>query len=291
MIRKSDRPLRRWENTAAIAAYVLTMAALAWAVTHGARTMGYNWQWYRVSRFLIGADGSAGPLVTGALVTLQVSALGALGATLLAMLTALARLAKSPVARFAARCYLELIRNTPLLVQIFFIYFVLAPLLDLGRLASAVLALALFEGAYASEIIRAGILAVPAGQWEAARSLGMRQTTIYGQVILPQALRIILPPLTSQGVSLLKDSALVSTIAIYDLTMQGQAIVAETFLTFEIWFVIAAIYLAFTVLLSTLARILERALSTTRRTHDENSAPPVLDPVPMPDTGNRSARG
>lgn len=85
---------------------------------------------------------------------------------------------------------------------------------------------------------------------------------MYRQVILPQALRNVLPPLTSQAVSLIKDSALVSTIAIYDLTMHGQAIIAETFLSFEIWFVVAAVYLFFTLTLSSLARLLEKRSST-----------------------------
>ena len=115
------------------------------------------------------------------------------------------------------------------------------------RYASAVLALSLFEGAYISEIIRSGILGVPKGQWEAALSSGMNTWETYRFVILPQAVRNILPPLTGQAVSLIKDSALVSTIAIYDLTMQGQAIVSETFLVFEIWFTVAAIYLVFTI--------------------------------------------
>lgn len=156
-----------------------------------------------------------------------------------------------------ARIYLEAIRNTPLLIQIFIIYFVFAPILDLGRLTSAVLALSLFEGAYASEVIRAGILAVPAGQSEASASLGMNRYHNYRFIILPQALRKVIPPLTSQGISLVKDSALVSTIAIYDLTMQGQQIVAETFLTFEIWFTVAAIYLMVTLSLALLVKVLE----------------------------------
>ena len=241
-----------------IFAYILTMACVVWAVLHGAETMGYNWQWYRVPRFILLPDGSPGPLLQGAGVTLLVSGLGLAGAAFLALATALLRLSRSVVGKAVARCYLELIRNTPLLVQIFFIYFVLAPAVGLGRMASAVLALSLFEGAYASEIIRAGILAIPRGQWEGALSLGMTRASIYRLVILPQALRNVLPPLTSQGVSLIKDSALVSTIAIYDLTMHGQAIVAETFLSFEIWFVVAAIYLLFTGALSSLARLLEK---------------------------------
>jgi polar amino acid transport system permease protein len=115
-----------------------------------------------------------------------------------------------------------------------------------------VLALSLFEGAYTSEIIRAGILSVPKGQWEAAYSLGMSKKNIYLRIIFPQAAPQMLPILASQSVSLVKDSSLVSTIAIYDLTMRGQEIVADTFLSFEIWFTVALIYLAVTGLLSLL---------------------------------------
>lgn len=258
MIAKLHALRCRCGTACSIVAYVLTMLCVAWAVLRGAETMGYNWQWYRVPRFILLPDGSPGPLLQGAGITLLVSGLGLIGAAILALGTALVRLSESVIGKAIARCYLELIRNTPLLVQIFFIYFVLAPAVGLGRLPSAVLALALFEGAYASEIIRAGILAIPRGQWEGALSLGMSTTSVYMQVILPQALRNVLPPLTSQGVSLIKDSALVSTIAIYDLTMHGQAIIAETFLSFEIWFIVAAIYLIFTISLSSLARLLER---------------------------------
>jgi polar amino acid transport system permease protein len=238
------------------------MLAAVWFVVRGAESMGYNWQWYRIPRFILLPDGSPGPLLQGAGITLLVSGLGLLGASALALGTALLRLSGSVVGQALARGYLELIRNTPLLVQIFFIYFVLAPAIGLDRMSSAVLALALFEGAYASEIIRAGILGIARGQWEGALSLGMTRGSIYRQVILPQALRNSLPPLTSQGVSLIKDSALVSTIAIYDLTMHGQAIIAETFLSFEIWSVVAAIYLVFTLTLSTLARLLEKRSSS-----------------------------
>jgi polar amino acid transport system permease protein len=155
-----------------------------------------------------------------------------------------------------ARGYLELIRNTPLLVQLFFIYFVLAPVMGIGRFVAGVLALSLFEGAYASEIFRAGIVSIDKGQWEASHSLGLSTIHTYRYIILPQAIRRILPPLTSQAVSLIKDSALVSTIAIYDLTMRAQVIISETFLTFEVWFTVAAIYLVLTVMLSTIADIL-----------------------------------
>jgi polar amino acid transport system permease protein len=133
----------------------------------------------------------------------------------------------------------------------------LGPILGIDRLFSAVLALSLFEGAYASEIFRAGIVSVHKGQWEAAYSLGLSTRDTYSRIILPQAIRRVLPPLTGQAISLVKDSALVSTIAIYDLTMRGQEIIADTYLAFEIWFTIAAIYLTITVTLSTVVNRME----------------------------------
>ena len=139
-------------------------------------------------------------------------------------------------------------------------YFVLAPVLDINRFWSAVLSLSLFEGAYASEIFRSGILSIERGQWEAAYSLGLDRFETYRKIILPQAVRRILPPLTSQGISLIKDSALVSTIAVYDLTMEGQVIISETYLTFEIWFTVAAIYLFINMVLSLAANRLELRL-------------------------------
>jgi len=231
---------------------------------HGAESLGYNWQWNRVPRYLVKItdDGwTFGPLLQGLRLTLEITLVSLILSLLIGLISALMRLSDSPMARGISWVYLEAIRNTPLLIQIFIIYFVFAPIFDLGRFSSAVLALSLFEGAYASEIIRAGILAIPAGQWEAAASLGLTRSQSYRFIILPQALRQMIPPLTSQGISLVKDSALVSTIAIYDLTMQGQQIIAETFLTFEIWFVVAAIYLAVTMFLSSLVKYLEHRLS------------------------------
>ncbi len=145
-----------------------------------------------------------------------------------------------------------------MLIQLFFIYFVAGPVIGLGRFPSAVLALSLFEGAYASEIFRAGIVSISRGQPEASYSLGLSTLDTYRFIILPQAIRRILPPLTSQAISLIKDSALVSTIAIYDLTMQGQALVSETYLTFEIWFTVALVYLSITVTLSLAVRVMEK---------------------------------
>ena len=237
--------------------FLLLVTGACWWLVQGAENLGYNWQWSRVPRYLVTGEGSPGLLLQGLWVTLLITAISLVCSFLIGLLCALMRLSGSPMAKLLAKLYLEAIRNTPLLIQIFIVYFVFAPILDIGRFASAVLALSLFEGAYASEIIRAGILAIPKGQWEASASLGMSRFQNYRYVVLPQALRHMIPPLTSQGISLVKDSALVSTIAIYDLTMQGQQIVAETFLTFEIWFTVAAIYLFLTLLLSLLVKALE----------------------------------
>jgi len=233
--------------------FALLAVVLTTVMIRSTEGLGYHWQWYRVPRYLLSAAEGAwmpGLLLKGLFVTLQITAVGLVVASAFGLVTALMRLSNSILARMLARLYLELIRNTPLLVQLFFIYFVLSPVLAISGFTSAVLALSLFEGAYASEIIRAGILSIPRGQWEAAFSIGLNTWRTYRLVILPQALRSIAPPLTGQAISLIKDSALVSTIAIYDLTMQGQTIVAETYLVFEIWFTVAAIYLVITLALS-----------------------------------------
>lgn len=239
------------------------LAVSGWLLSMAMEGSGYNWQWYQIPKYILLRDNTGlhpGPLLLGLLVTLKISAVSLIVASAVGLLAALMQLSSSLVARATARTYLECVRNTPLLIQLFFIYFVVGPVLGLGRFPSAVLALSLFEGAYAAEIIRAGIVSIHRGQWEAAYSLGMSSRATYRHVILPQAIRRILPPLTSQAISLIKDSALVSTIAIYDLTMEAQAIIAETFLTFEIWFTVALMYLAITLLLSLAVRQMERRL-------------------------------
>lgn len=241
--------------------FTVLAAALIWLLARGSAQLGYYWQWYRIPRYLwTQIDGAwvSGPLLAGLMVTLKITVVSLVLATAIGLLIAFLRLSNSFLGRLLARVYLETVRNTPLLVQLFFIYFVAAPVLDIGRFTSAVLALSLFEGAYASEIFRAGIVSIHRGQWEASFSLGLNTPQTYHHIILPQAIRRILPPLASQAISLIKDSALVSTIAIYDLTMQGQAIVAETYLVFEVWFVVAVIYLALTVSLSMAVNRLEK---------------------------------
>ena len=252
---------RKYSSLIDVVKFGLLIGGVVWLLLRGSGRVGYNWQWYRVPRYFFTVEDGVfvpGPLLDGLWVTLEITGYSLVLASIIGLLTALLRLSGSRVARLIARVYLEVIRNTPLLVQIFFLYFVLAPIFELERFTAAVVALSLFEGAYASEIFRAGIVSIKRGQWEAAHSLGLSSFDTYRTIILPQALKRILPPLTGQAVSLIKDSALVSTIAVYDLTMQGRTIIAETFLTFEIWFTIAAIYLIITLSLSMVVNVLEK---------------------------------
>jgi polar amino acid transport system permease protein len=241
--------------------FILLVAVLIWLLLLGASRSGYKWEWYRVPRYVLSiAEGrlTAGPLLQGLGLTLHISGISLVLAFAVGLVTALLRLSDSLVGRALARAYLEVIRNTPMLVQLFVIYFILGPILGIERFLSAVLALSLFEGAYASEVFRAGIVSIQKGQWQACYSLGLSTADTYRFVILPQAVRRILPPLTSQAVSLIKDSSLVSMVSLTDLTLQASIVVSETFLPFEIWFTTAAMYLVVTVTLSTVVNRMER---------------------------------
>ena len=241
--------------------YLTVMALIVYVIVRGASEQGYHWQWYRIPQYLFAfQDGifTLGPLLQGLKITLYITLVSTVLTYLIGLVTALLRLSESIIGRASAKVYLEVARNTPLIVQLFFIYFVVAPVLGIDRLFAAILALSLFEGAYASEIYRSGIVSIHKGQWEACHSLGLTTFDSYRKVILPQAIRRVLPPLTSQTISLIKDSSLVSVIAVYEMTMQANAIVAETFLTFEVYFTIAAIYLLLTISISQLVAVLER---------------------------------
>jgi polar amino acid transport system permease protein len=176
----------------------------------------------------------------------------------------LARLAKSKPVRQAASFYVWVIRGTPLITQILFVYFALPallPQLELSDFWSAVLALSINVGAYNGEIIRAGIQAVPAGQTEAARALGLRSIQLLRLVVLPQALRICLPPLVNNVVALLKDSSLAYVIGVVELSLVGNRIQAESFRPIPIFITVAGVYLAMTTFLTAFSHALEARLS------------------------------
>ncbi len=204
---------------------------------------------------------SAGPLLIGLWLTLRISAVSLVFALLLGVLTGLARVSQNPAARDLSSFYVEVIRGTPLLVQLFIAYFFFAPTLHLSAFAAGVFGLSVFTGAYIAEIVRAGIQAVPKGQTEAAQSLGLSGLQTLRHVVLPQAIKKILPPLAGQFINLIKDSSLVSVMALTDLTKAGREVVSSTFSPFEVWFSVALMYLVLTGALSLVVNRLEKRLN------------------------------
>ena len=219
----SNRPPPRQQSRSLlpdVAVFVLAIGAILYVVLHGAQAMNYHWQWYRVPAFFgrdVDGEFIPGPLLRGLQVTGEIVALS-MGITLAAGLgTALLRLSSSWSARALATGYVELVRNTPLLIQIYLFYFVLGPIIGIDRFWVGVLSLSFFEATLAAaEVIRGSIKAVPRGQWEAARAMGLRPARILRHVVLPQALPLMIPPLTGVLVNLVKHSAIVSVIAIAD---------------------------------------------------------------------------
>jgi polar amino acid transport system permease protein len=240
--------------------YILLVAGFTWLLAESSERLGYYWQWYRMPRYIFTFDEGnfvIGQLMEGLIFTFKITGISLLFALILGLGTALIRLSNSFMGNVISRVYLELIRNTPLVVQIYLVYFVIGPIIGLDRFYSAVLALSLYEGAYISEIFRAGIVSLHKGQWEASYSLGLGSFDTYRDIILPQSIRRILPPMTGQVITLFKDSALVSIVSLNDLALAARIVAADTFLVFEVWFTTAAIYLVFTIALSTLAYHLE----------------------------------
>ena len=204
---------------------------------------------------------TAGPIAWGLWTTLWLSLVSGVFGLLLGLVTGLCRLSSNPTLRHLSTVYVELVRGTPLLVQIFIFYFFIGTVLNLSREFAGVAALALFTGAYVAEIVRSGVQSIAKGQGEAARSLGLDAGQSMRHVILPQAFKRVLPPLAGQFISLVKDTSLVSVIAITELTKSGREAITTSFSTFEIWFCVAALYLVINLPLSYFASRLERRLA------------------------------
>jgi His/Glu/Gln/Arg/opine family amino acid ABC transporter permease subunit len=197
-------------------------------------------------------------LLAGARITLWVTLLTLLIGVPAGLLVALARLSRFRLLKLAATVYVEVVRGTPLLMQIYVIYFVLPALdLNLPNMVAAVTALSINSAAYVSEIFRAGIESIEAGQMEAARALGMGYRAAMRWVILPQTIRRVLPPLTNEAVALLKDSSLISVVAIAELMRQGKEFATNTGEPTTIYLGVALLYLAMTLPLTWLTRRLE----------------------------------
>ncbi|MFP7673422.1 amino acid ABC transporter permease [Marivita sp. S0852] len=245
----------------AIILYAVIVGGIILLAYNGAQAMGYNWQWYRIPQYFytVTDDGFQwGEISTGLVKTLTLSATAFALAVALGLIVALLRLSGLVVCTAVAIGFLELIRNIPLLVLLYLFYYVLGPIFGFDRYWASILCLAVFHSVLISEIFRAGINAVPKGQWEAATSIGMSKGQAYRYIILPQSIRFMLPPMTGEAVHMVKSSAIVSVIAVAELTTIGRNIISDTFMSFEIWFTIAAVYMAVTLILSVGVSFLEK---------------------------------
>ncbi|MCE5259715.1 MAG: amino acid ABC transporter permease [Chloroflexi bacterium] len=224
----------------------------------------------------------------GIFITLRIVVISFFFILIVSLIGGLGRVSRSPVIYGIASLYVELIRGIPLMVQLLFIWFALPQLFDvlgmafvklspsfssfgqtlidlrLSPFTAAVIGLTICYGAYVSEIFRAGISSIHHGQMEAARSLGMSYMQAMRYIILPQAIRVILPPVGNEFVALLKDSSLVSVLAVSDLTRRGREYMARTFLSFETWIMVALCYLVLTLFSS---RVVEYIETKTRFEH------------------------
>ncbi len=207
-------------------------------------------------------------LPDGVLVTFQVTVLSILLSLVLGLITGLGRLSRNRFINLIASTYVEIIRGIPLLVQLFYIYYALGRLEFFQRLppmAAAVVAMGVCYGAYMGEVFRAGIDSIDKGQTEAARSLGFNPTQTMIYVILPQAWRTILPPVGNEFIALLKDSSLVSVLAVADLMRRGREFASESFLYFEAYTMVALVYLVITLFLSKGVSKMEQRLNYYER--------------------------
>lgn len=196
-------------------------------------------------------------LPAGIFYTLLVTLLGSFAAILAGLLAGLGKLSKNPVIRVPVSFYTEILRGVPLLVLLFYIYYALGEFVHIPALAAAVAGFGFSYGAYMADVFRSGIEAVPKEQAEAARSLGMSERQALTQIVLPQSMRTIIPAIGNQTLGMLKDTSLVSVLAISDILRVGNEYATKHFNFFETYTYVALIYLLLTLLLSRLVHKLE----------------------------------
>jgi len=281
----------RWLDALIIAALAAFGVFIAYRIRVG---LNYKWNWASMPQYLLYRNPETGRwtanyILQGLFTTLRLSIWATILATLIGIVLGVFRTTKSLFLRMIGRTYVEIIRNLPPLVLVFIFYFFVAdqimPLLGLEpfvrsrspqtqavlevlfapvsrftQFISSVITIAVFEGAYITEIIRAGIESVERGQREAAYALGLSWMDQMRLVILPQAIKRILPALAGQFISTIKDSAIVAAISIQELTYQGMQLAVSTHFTFEVWLLVAVLYLVLTLSLSLGVSRLEKSL-------------------------------
>ncbi len=275
---------------------VLLLALIAYVYSRVTDVLVYKWDWSFLPNFLLRFDEETGSwqpniLLRGFFTTIRLSILAMLLASVVGLVMGVMRTASRLLPRLVAAAYVGLIRNIPPLVFIFVFYFFISsqimPLLGIDRwarslegdggwfvrfflgepklienLLSGIICLAMYEAAYITEIVRAGIQAIPKGQTEAGKSLGLRRFDIFRDIVLPQALQKMTPPLANQFIMLIKNSAIVALISVQELTFLGTEIAVSTRKPFETWITIAAMYF---LLCYSLAWLFGRIERRTRR--------------------------
>jgi polar amino acid transport system permease protein len=243
-----------------LTALLLLLAGVA--IVRGFQSLDYDWDFVSLKDYLWVSDSNTpGLLLHGLWGTLWVSVLSIVLGTATGLVVGLVLHAGSPFARATARCFVEIFRNTPVLVQLYVMYFVVASAFHMSAEQAGVATLSLFCGAYIAELVRGTLMNLDKGPQDAALSLGLTRLQTARHIIAPLALRRILPPLVGQYVSLVKDSSLVSVISIVELTKSASNMVAISFKSFEVWFLVAVVYFVLNTLLSQLGRRIEIRMS------------------------------
>ena len=239
-------------TAASIASWCLVALFTAALFSFAFSQLHYGWNWDAIWQY-------REKFLHGWLVTVALSAAALLVSLLIGVLTALARRGAFLPLRYAAVLYVEVVRGTPLLVQILILFYVVANAIGIeNRYVVGVLALSLFAGAYLAEMIRSGIESIRGSQLESARAIGLTRAQTYRFVIFPQVVRQLIPPLTGQFASIIKDSSLLSIIAVSEFTLNAQEVNAFTYSTLESYLPLAAGYLLLTLPVSLASRALER---------------------------------
>ena len=290
---------RRRLTTVDYICFGLVGVVIAYAVYRVNDVLVYNWNWSRVFNFVIYYDEETARyvpnlLLEGIATTLRLAFWATIVAATIGLVMGYMRTSKNLAMRMISRCYVELVRNIPPVVFIFIFYFFLSgqlmPLIGIddidkngafvssslfyvmfgdprlfSNFVAGALCLALFEGAYITEIVRAGIQSITKGQWEAARAVGLSPLNVLRDIIFPQAIRKILPPLAGQFITLIKDSAIVSLISIQELTFLATEVASTTTKVFETWIIVGAMYFVLCYSFATLFGHLEKRAMRTRR--------------------------
>ena len=202
----------------------------------------------------------------GLYITVKMSFISIFFGTILGFFIGFLLIKNEIVSKISALFYVDLFRNTPVLVQLYISYFIVGTAFNLSGEAAGILTLSLFCAAYVAEIFRGTVSNFDKGQIDAAKALGLTQFQIVKRIIAPQTLKLMLPPLIGQFVSLIKDSSLLSVVAIPELTKEAQNAVTVTFRSFEIWFFIAVLYFVVNTVVSSLGRLLEKNIGITHST-------------------------